>query len=64
MHIVGPGMSSATPTAMLANVPTGDYMKLGVSRLNKMPYENWRTLRAGYPETAFIMQECKDGFIC
>ena len=39
-------------------------MKLGASRLNKMPYENWRTLRVGYPEMAFIMKECKDGSIC
>ena len=48
-------------TAMLEKVPPGDYMKLGVSRLNKMPYENWRV---GYSETAFIMKECKDGSIC
>ena len=27
-------------TAMLANVPPGDDIKLGASRLNKMPYEN------------------------
>ena len=39
-------------------------MKLGVSRLNKLPYENWRTLQVGYSETAFITQECKDGSIC
>ena len=50
-------------TGMLANVPPGDYMKLGTSRLNKMPYENWRTLRVGYSETAFIMKECKNGSI-
>ena len=51
-------------TAMLANVPPGGYMKLGASRLNKMPYENWRTLQVEYSETAFIMQECIDGSIC
>ena len=39
-------------------------MKLGASRLNKMSYENWRTLPVGYSETAFIMKECKDGSIC
>ena len=39
-------------------------MKLGASRLNKMPYENWRMLRVGYSETAFIMKECKGGSIC
>ena len=32
-------------TAMLAKMPPGDYMKLGASRQNKMPYENLRTLR-------------------
>ena len=66
MHFVGRRMSLAARrgTAMLANVPPGDYMNLGVSRRNKMPYENWRTLRVGYSETAFIMQECKDGGIC
>ena len=48
---------------MLANVPPGDYMKLGASRLNTMPYENWRTLRIGHSETAFIMIECKNGSI-
>ena len=48
---------------MLANVPPGDYMKLGASRPNKMPYENWRTLRVGHSETAFIMIECKNGSI-
>ena len=51
-------------TAMLANVPLRDYMKLGASTLNKMPYENWRMLRVGYSEMAFIMKECKDGSIC
>ena len=51
-------------TAMLASVPPGAYIKLGASRLKKMPYENWRTLRVGHSETAFTMQECKDGSIC
>ena len=50
-------------TAMLANVPPGDYMRLSASRLNRMAYENWHTLRVGYSETAFIMKECKDGSI-
>ena len=66
MHFIGSRMSSATPTrdAMLANVPPGEYMKLGASRLNKMLYENWRTLRVEYSKRAFIMKECKDGSIC
>ena len=51
-------------TAKLANVPLGDYMNLGSSRLNKMPNENWQTLRVGYSEKAFIMKECKDSSIC
>ena len=38
-------------------------MRLGESRLNKMPYENWGMLRVGYSETAFIMKECKDDSI-
>ena len=46
-------------TAMLANMPPGDFMKLGESRLNKMPYENWRMLRVGYSEKAFIMKSVK-----
>ena len=45
-------------TAMLANVPPGDYMKLDASRLNKISYENWRTLQVGYSEMAFIIKEC------
>ena len=49
---------------MLANVPPGDYMKIGALRLNKMPYENWRTLGVGHSDTAFIMKDCKDGSIC
>ena len=56
-------LQSGRGTAMLTNVPPGDYMKLGASRLNKMPYENWRTLRVGYSETAFIIKECKGGSI-
>ena len=66
MHFIGPRMLSATRrgTGMLANVPAGDYMKLGASRLNKMPYENWRTLLGGHSEMTFIMKECKDGSIC
>ena len=39
-------------------------MKLGASRLNKTPYENWQMLRVTHSETAFIMKECKDGSIC
>ena len=39
-------------------------MKLGASKLNKMPYENWQTLRGGHSERTFIMKECKDGSIC
>ena len=42
MQFVGPRMSSATPTRDydVSKVVTGDYMKLGTSRLNKTPYEN------------------------
>ena len=51
-------------TAMLENVPLGDYMKLSALRLNKMPYEKLRTLRVSHSETAFIMKDCKGGSIC
>ena len=71
-HIDNPGIAlvlecrlqSRRGTAMLANVPMGDYMKLGALRLNKMLYENWRTLRVAHSETAFFMKDCKDGRIC